>query len=260
MIQSDRYGSLNFFLTQPSLPSSTTTMSNSNPSELRAKYTRFRILVIGRANAGKTTLLQRVCNTTEDPCLYDENNKNLVSVHRTKDDFSSDIFYKLEPTSAVLHLIQISTSVPDPTHTARNTWHQSAVRIQEQPRIYFPRFPWIWDRRQDATAGSFVVYKEESKVDRCRWSAACYLVSFTISAYILATDGQFSGERFCFVLSNSRPLLQLETEFFETARAGKGFYPPQLSSSILTFYSTRHRDLYQVRWSDDSDLWHGSRW
>ena len=49
----------------------------SAPYYLRAKYsTRFRILVIGRANAGKTTLLQRVCNTTEDPCIYDKNNMN----------------------------------------------------------------------------------------------------------------------------------------------------------------------------------------
>ena len=55
-------------------------MSDRDPYDLRAKYTRFRILVIGRANAGKTTLLQRVCNTTEDPCIYDDNNKNLVSV------------------------------------------------------------------------------------------------------------------------------------------------------------------------------------
>ena len=57
-------------------------MNDREPYDLRAKYTRFRILVIGRANAGKTTLLQRVCNTTEDPCIYDENNKNPVSVHR----------------------------------------------------------------------------------------------------------------------------------------------------------------------------------
>jgi ribosome biogenesis GTPase A len=42
----------------------------TNPKEaakLKAKYTHFRILVIGRANAGKTTLLKRVCNTKEDP-------------------------------------------------------------------------------------------------------------------------------------------------------------------------------------------------
>ena len=66
-------------------------MSDSDPYDLRAKYTHFRILVIGRANAGKTTLLQRVCNTTEDPCIYDDK-KNLVSVHRSEDEFCSDIF------------------------------------------------------------------------------------------------------------------------------------------------------------------------
>ena len=64
----------------------TTMMNDSDPYKLRAKYTHFRILVIGRANAGKTTLLQRVCNTTEDPCIYDDN-KNLVSVHRSEDEF-----------------------------------------------------------------------------------------------------------------------------------------------------------------------------
>jgi septin family protein len=35
--------------------------------KLRQKAGRFRILIIGRANAGKTTILQKVCNTTEGP-------------------------------------------------------------------------------------------------------------------------------------------------------------------------------------------------
>ena len=30
----------------------------------------FRVLVIGRANAGKTSILQRVCETTESPTIY----------------------------------------------------------------------------------------------------------------------------------------------------------------------------------------------
>ena len=42
--------------------------------------------MIGQANAGKTTLLQRVCNTTEDPCIYDDD-KNLVSIQRPDDEF-----------------------------------------------------------------------------------------------------------------------------------------------------------------------------
>jgi septin family protein len=31
---------------------------------------RFRVLVVGRANAGKTSILQRVCDTTESPMIY----------------------------------------------------------------------------------------------------------------------------------------------------------------------------------------------
>ena len=40
-------------------------------ADIRKKFPRFRILVIGRANAGKTTLLQRVCKTTESPTVRD---------------------------------------------------------------------------------------------------------------------------------------------------------------------------------------------
>jgi len=31
---------------------------------------RFRVLIIGRANAGKTSILQRVCDTTDSPEIY----------------------------------------------------------------------------------------------------------------------------------------------------------------------------------------------
>ena len=31
---------------------------------------RFRVLIIGRANAGKTSILQRVCETKENPVIY----------------------------------------------------------------------------------------------------------------------------------------------------------------------------------------------
>ena len=37
----------------------------------------FRILVIGRSNAGKTTLLQRVCNTTELPDIFNANGEKV---------------------------------------------------------------------------------------------------------------------------------------------------------------------------------------
>ena len=44
-----------------------------DPAEVKKHFDRighFRVLVLGRSNAGKTTLLQRVCNTTELPEVF----------------------------------------------------------------------------------------------------------------------------------------------------------------------------------------------
>ncbi|KAI6137576.1 hypothetical protein BKA82DRAFT_4285163 [Pisolithus tinctorius] len=52
-----------------------------DPAEARkniSRVRRFRILVMGRANAGKTTILQRVCNTTDQPENF--NGKGKVDV------------------------------------------------------------------------------------------------------------------------------------------------------------------------------------
>ena len=38
---------------------------------LQEKFGRFRILIVGRANAGKTTILRGICNSTENPVIYD---------------------------------------------------------------------------------------------------------------------------------------------------------------------------------------------
>ena len=36
----------------------------------RVPKIQFRVLIIGRANAGKTSILQRVCETTESPVIF----------------------------------------------------------------------------------------------------------------------------------------------------------------------------------------------
>ena len=50
-------------------------MRDRNLYDLWVKYTRFCILEIDQANAGKTTVLKWVCNADvgEDPCIYNEN-------------------------------------------------------------------------------------------------------------------------------------------------------------------------------------------
>ena len=43
-----------------------------DPEQARARIPefQFRVLIIGRANAGKTSILQRICETTESPTIY----------------------------------------------------------------------------------------------------------------------------------------------------------------------------------------------
>ena len=47
---------------------------------IRSKCPRFRILIIGRANAGKTTILKRVCNSVKGPEIYDVNGKKVYPI------------------------------------------------------------------------------------------------------------------------------------------------------------------------------------
>jgi len=55
-------------------------MLHIDPETVRKHFDRigrFRVLVIGRSNAGKTTLLQRVCNTTELPEVFNAKGKKV---------------------------------------------------------------------------------------------------------------------------------------------------------------------------------------
>ena len=48
--------------------------------EIRAECRQFRILIIGKANAGKTTILRKVCNAQPDakPIVYDAEGKEVT--------------------------------------------------------------------------------------------------------------------------------------------------------------------------------------
>ncbi len=59
-------------LPRPRSVSSTDT-SSIDTKQRRFPNIQFRVLIIGRANAGKTTILQRVCDTTESPTIYRRN-------------------------------------------------------------------------------------------------------------------------------------------------------------------------------------------
>ena len=54
--------------------------SQRRAQNLRRVAKRFRVLIIGRASAGKTTILQRVCNTTEQPKIFNREGHEVFHV------------------------------------------------------------------------------------------------------------------------------------------------------------------------------------
>ncbi|KAG1810942.1 uncharacterized protein BJ212DRAFT_1278540 [Suillus subaureus] len=69
-----------------------------NSSNLRQKFDRFRILIIGRANAGKTTILQRVCNTQKKPEIYNSaGNKVRNIILRGLHDIENEMVFRSNP-------------------------------------------------------------------------------------------------------------------------------------------------------------------
>jgi GTPase SAR1 family protein len=53
---------------------------DAQDSDLREMIGRFRVLIIGRRNAGKTTILQKVCDTTDNPEIYDTEGRKVRSM------------------------------------------------------------------------------------------------------------------------------------------------------------------------------------
>ncbi|KAI3600518.1 hypothetical protein WG66_001719 [Moniliophthora roreri] len=154
---------------------------NSNVSgapDLQQKYRHFRILVIGRANAGKTTLLKRVCNTTEEPCIYNEE-RNLRGAH--------DI-------------------------------HQSFA-FASNPQFIFHDSPGF------EKGGEKELKDVQEFIEKCAQAtnvedqlhAIWYCSSELSFIMIIVNDCWF---RFCLVTDASRPLLELETRFFQKKRFG----------------------------------------
>ncbi|KAG2133385.1 hypothetical protein BD769DRAFT_1716845 [Suillus cothurnatus] len=69
-----------------------------DPSRIREKIGRFRILVMGRVNAGKTTILQRVCNTRENPEIYNSAGKKVgITMLRRLHDINDEMVFRNIP-------------------------------------------------------------------------------------------------------------------------------------------------------------------
>jgi hypothetical protein len=71
--------------------------------DLRSECGHFRILIIGRANAGKTTILKKVCNSIDDPEIFSPSGEKVTnSLHSNASSLLNRIGHdllQLDPTT-----------------------------------------------------------------------------------------------------------------------------------------------------------------
>ncbi|KAG1845739.1 hypothetical protein C8R48DRAFT_439939 [Suillus tomentosus] len=78
-------------------------MATIEAQKLRRMIRRFRVLIVGRANAGKTTILQKVCNTTDQPEIYDTKGNKIdtdivkSSIKRGNHNITNEMIFKSNP-------------------------------------------------------------------------------------------------------------------------------------------------------------------
>ncbi|KAG6907274.1 hypothetical protein DXG01_009612 [Tephrocybe rancida] len=68
------------------------TVDAAHADKVRQKAGRFRVLIIGRANSGKTTILKKVCNSAEEPAIYSGE-----GVSRGLHDINNEMIFKSNP-------------------------------------------------------------------------------------------------------------------------------------------------------------------
>ncbi|KAL4063706.1 hypothetical protein J3A83DRAFT_4192329 [Scleroderma citrinum] len=76
---------------------------HADPERIRQTFQKFRILIVGRSNAGKTSILQRVCATTDRPEIYNAQGEridlNVVegSIDRGEHNIENELIFRSNP-------------------------------------------------------------------------------------------------------------------------------------------------------------------
>jgi len=179
--------------------------------EVRETCPVFRILIIGRANAGKTTILQKVCNVSKDtkPVVYDADGNEIKPGHGSK--FSS-LRNRLLPSSWMRkrRAAQPSGSESDSDRNDTDILRSSTQRGRHDitNQITYPGSRFIFHDSRGIEAGSLDEFQIIHTFIRERASKP-------------SLDKQLHAIWFCVSMDNTRPLVEAELALFnkDTANA-----------------------------------------
>ncbi|KAI5986060.1 GTP-binding protein [Pisolithus marmoratus] len=133
-------------------------------NEYLKKIKHFRILVMGRANAGKTTILQRVCNSMDKPAIFDgQGNKVWTSecIQRGYHDIQHELVFRSNPGFVFHDSCRFEADSAQEFDQMRNfvTEHAVTMRVNERIHAIWFCIP-MTDCHRTVTAGEQKFFKE----------------------------------------------------------------------------------------------------
>src|SRR6266404_836317 len=136
-------GVLELSVSSSHIPIDTKPMDTKQSRRIPRIQIQFRVLIIGRANAGKTTILQRVCDTTESPTIYRQNSGGREEVrHGSLSELPISSYttqIKIEPSMLVSDERDYQMSPLNPK-SAWRARHRPRTCVLQSYGLYFSRF------------------------------------------------------------------------------------------------------------------------
>jgi hypothetical protein len=209
---------------------------------------RFRVLILGPANAGKTTLLERLTDSPAGAAIVTRNGKRVIT---------ADV--QLNRTAGLMHpfLSQIK-EVPrgyDQVRAivskacygcsmlshdlARDPQHRGRNHLRIKPRLRFPRLWWFRGGRGQGGRGCLAIYSK-ALASSAFTATACDLVRSPVHVHMSSILRLIHYYRLCIPTDSDRPFGFLQSGFFSKPTASG------MSQEFHHLTLSVHRSVYPL--------------
>lgn len=215
---------------------------DSQPPPRRLPKIDFRVLIIGRANAGKTSILQRVCETTESPIIYRGDGKDRTEVRHGSPSFFPAVLISL-PTRLNLTRPWMLVKIAFSSVVSNNNVSEASTRSMTNsfsPIIRVTSFTIHVESSVVAQKNSrFCRNLSDANVGKGGWWIDCMPYGLDTPVFTRSRLLIDHILRYCVPMDNQRPVLDLK--FYKDICPDKNGAPSTNVWPYLTALWSSHR-------------------
>ena len=197
----------------------------------RAKFSRFRVLVIGRANAGKTTILKRLCNTTGEPMIFSPTGEKVRHGESSRQILTSiPVFldwinrsWSIHESERSVHYLRLR-SINVLTSQRGEHDIENQIIFQGNPGFIFhdSRGFEAGGARELKLVQQFIEKRSKARNVHNQLHAIWCVCTYLYRSIFLTGGKKIVLGRYCIPTSDDRPITAAEKKFFNECGTGIG--------------------------------------